>query len=196
MSSGIRDIGRTSVGFGHGSSNIPGMRDMIVVRVRFKSGYPDMFAFANKERTYDTTNTLPQERAPETDLPIDETKFHGMHIPDDARIQIGPAFEHFIDAEFVDAAIERHLEVWGTAPETIVADDSNWVWDKQRSQQAKENKAREPGPFGIPKMHLPSSAELRNSAPPLGSQSTGPIPSTAGSPLVPPDQMQVKECRS
>lgn len=166
MKSGIRDIGRSpeTVTVCNDSDCIAKetesvMRDTVVVRVKFKSGYADRFAYAKKEWGYRVSNTLPQERMPETELPMDQDRFHGSQIPVDARLQMQPSFDRFIEPEFADAAIERHLQVWGKPPETIETDDSSWVWDKDRAQKAKENKAKEPGPFGIPRLQLPSQPD-------------------------------------
>lgn len=147
--SGIQDIGRDD-GLRAAHPENPNLgakyvvkRDIVVVRVRFKSGYPDQLAYARKDWWFNTTNTRPDERAPEKTLPLDETRWKGLLIPDAIRWNLAPEFERFVDPEFEEAALERHVAVWGKQPEVVEADDSSWVWDKERSRKARENDLKE-----------------------------------------------------
>lgn len=79
----------------------------------------------------------------------------------------------FIDDEFVSVAIERHLQIYGKAPDTIEADDSGWGWDNERSQRAKENK-RHKSAFGVRRL------DLRD------------VPSSPAAPVAIPDELVLK----
>jgi hypothetical protein len=110
-------------------------------------------------------SSAPWERSDdEEQLPLDQTKWHEREIPLAGRRNARPEFLKFIDDEFVSVALERQLQMWGKAPDSVEVDDSTWIWDKERARKAKENKAKEPGPFGMPRLQL---HDLPRSEPPI-----------------------------
>ena len=79
--------------------------------VKFLSGYPTRLAFLHHDLT--------------PDLELGRSNH-----PNDVV---------FVEDEFVEAAIQRHIQIYNVPPNTKFIDDRNWYWDPPRAAAAQRN---------------------------------------------------------
>jgi hypothetical protein len=94
--------------------------------------------------------------------------------------------DHVVPTEFVDYAIARHTQIWGSAPGTEMIDDSTWYWAPERAKRAEENKAKDP--FLVPATShedLAAKSRQRTGSPTPPSSPPPPPPSSAAPPARP-----------
>jgi len=128
------------------------IRDVRVAWLDFESGYPRRLAFQHQDghRTYGVIHKDDPDAPPE----LHESRGFGPRDPITDKPEPGlserSGTNYFVPDEFVDAAIERHKQVWGGEPPVVHVDDSSWTWEPARAKAAQRRKAAK-----LPKPKLP-----------------------------------------
>lgn len=149
------------------------IRDVVVVQARFESGYKPGYALASSwwraaPKAFDGYNGVQLDEP----LPMLQGDFKGDKMT--ALAGGGKQVLGMIDPEFVDVALERQEQMWGSAPESMLIDDSSWFWDPARADRARQNKEKEhpsmfqrlgPMGFGPPKPAIAAPAGAGTTAP-------------------------------
>jgi hypothetical protein len=130
-----------------GEVDIPGddaVRDVKVQWRTYISGYPKDLVFMHQDGFRDGAG-FHDDDPDSPEFKKSGPKKFGPHAPlGPVAAGVGPKHDDkfIIAQEFWDVAVERHLAVWKTEPETVVIDDSGpgYEFDPRRQQKAKTQK--------------------------------------------------------
>lgn len=105
----------------------PHANDVRVSWAKFLSGFPRKLMFEHIEVTGPDVNEDKQPKLSQGEMNPGLPGGDNHHY-------------RFVDDDLVDAAVQRHLAVWGDPPLEVDVDDSGWYWDPPRMTAAQNNK--------------------------------------------------------